>query len=519
MDDRGITRRGLIGGAAGGAAAASLPAVAGAANGRASRTADVAIVGAGLAGMTAARELVRAGRSVVVLEARRRVGGRVLGHSIGGGEVAELGGMFTGPTQTRIQALSSAMGVGTYPAYNEGNNVFYANGRRSEYPAQGPTGSAPPDPVVAPDIVLAVAQLNTMAEQVDPASPQSAAQAEEWDRQTLDSWLRSHTSGSDEFMAVVSAATSAIFGAEPRDLSLLFTLFYIAASGDAQNQGTFERNFNTAGGAQEKRFVGGAQNITQRLAARLGRRIVLGAPVRRIDQSRSGVTVVSDRLTVHAQRVIVAIPPPLAGRIDYEPLLPARRDQLTQRSPMGTLMKFEAIYDRPFWRDKGLSGQSVSENGPIKVTFDASPQDGGPGILMGFIGGKEARFWGPASRSARRAAALESLARYFGEEARSPREITEVDWSKSEWTRGCPVSVLGPGTLIDYGSALRAPVGRVHWAGSETSDFWNGYMDGAVRSGERASAEVLAAGLRARRRAPARQRARPNDGRSPSLTG
>jgi monoamine oxidase len=487
----GLTRRRLIGTAAAGAAMAALPA-AGRARAAAARSADVVVVGAGLAGLTAARQVVRAGRSAVVLEARNRVGGRVLNHSLAGGKYAELGGMFTGPTQIHIQALAREMGVGTFPTYNTGNNVFWANGRRLEYPSDTPFGTAPPDPVVAGDIAASVSQLDEMSKEVPVATPWTSASAEEWDRQTLDTWLREHTSGSDEFMAVASAATNAIFGCEPRDLSLLYTLFYIAASGNEKNEGTFERNFNTADGAQESRFIGGAQRIPLRMASRLGQRVVLNAPVRRIQQSATGVTVIADGATVSGKRVIVAVPPALAARIAYKPALPPLRDQLTQHMPQGTLMKFEAVYDRPFWRGRGLTGQAVSENGPVKVTFDTSPRDGRPGILMGFIGGHDARVWQSKPASERRAAALQNLADYFGAEARNPRQVVEFNWSREVWNRGCPVAVLGPGTLIDFGRALRTPVGRIHWAGTETSTYWNGYMDGAVRSGKRAAREALA---------------------------
>src|SRR6185295_14026183 len=232
--------------------------------------ADVIVVGAGLAGLTAAREVVRAGRSVLVLEARDRVGGRVLTHQLGSGNYAELGGMFIGPTQDRIAALAAAVGVGTFPTYNLGNNVFYGNGRREEFPNTTPFGTAPLDPVVAADIALAVTQLDQMAASVPVDDPWHAADADAWDGQTLETWLRGHTSGSAEFMAVASAATEAIFGCEPRELSLLYTLFYIAASGNAQNAGTFERNFNTAGGAQERRFIGGAAGIAVRMHNALG---------------------------------------------------------------------------------------------------------------------------------------------------------------------------------------------------------------------------------------------------------
>ena len=492
MANRGITRRGLLGGAAATAALAAMPRSSEAAG----HSADVIVIGAGLAGLTAAREIVKAGRSVFVLEARDRVGGRVLNHALSNGGYSELGGMFTGPTQDRIQALAADVGVGLFPTYNTGNNVFVgANARREEFPNNTPFGTAPPDPVVAGDITLAVTLLDQMSQSVPVDAPWTSASAEQWDRQTLDSWLRANTSGSGEFMAVVSAATEAIFGAEAGELSLLYTLFYIAASGNEQNAGTFERNFNTAGGAQESRFVGGAQMVPLQVAAQLGSLVLLNRPVSRIDQSSGAgrVTVYSgNHFKLYGQQVIVAVPPTLAGRIEYDPPLPPLRDQLVQHMPQGTLMKFEAIYPTPFWRAAGLTGQALSESGPIKVTFDTSPADGSFGVMMGFIGGHEARVWENASDSDRQAAALQNLALFFGNQALNSSEIVEFNWSTEVWNRGCPVSVLGPGTLLDFGAALREPVGRIHWAGTETATFWNGYMDGAVRSGERAAAEVLA---------------------------
>jgi monoamine oxidase len=219
---------------------------------------------------------------------------------------------------------------------------------------------------------------------------------------------------------------------------------------------------------------------------------VLESPVRRIAQDLHGVTVESDRVTVRARRVIVAILPALTASIDFRPALPGARAQLIQRMPHGTLIKAEAVYARPFWRDAGLSGQALSDTGPARLTFDNSPPDGRPGVVFGFIGGRDARVWMQRSASARRAAVLEQFARYFGDRALRPRSYIEDNAANEQWIRGCPTAVLAPGVLSDFGATLRAPVGRVHWAGSETSTYWAGYMDGAVRSGERAAAEVLA---------------------------
>jgi monoamine oxidase len=221
---------------------------------------------------------------------------------------------------------------------------------------------------------------------------------------------------------------------------------------------------------------------------------VLGAAARRIMQSSSGVQVSCDgALTVKAKQAIVAVPPTLAGRIRYDPPLPALRDQLTQRVPMGSVIKCEAVYDKPFWRDAGLTGQAVSDASPVRITFDNTPPDGSPGVLLGFIEGTAAREYTRKSASERRTAVLNNFATYFGERALNPTAYYEMNWSTEPWTRGCYTGYLPPGVLLDYGTALRAPVDRIHWAGTETATIWAGYMDGAVRSGQRAAAEALAA--------------------------
>jgi monoamine oxidase len=487
---RGVTRRGLIAGAAAtGAAAALWPAPADAATATPS-SADVVVVGAGFAGLTAARLIQRAGRSVVVLEARDRVGGRVWNHDLGGGKVSERGGTFVGPTQDHVMALASQLGVGTFPTYDDGDAVYVNGSDRMTYSDTGPTGSAPPDPLILPELTAVVALLDQMATEVPVDAPWTAQSAGDWDSQTLKSWIDSH-SATPRFKQVVPIATRPIFGAEPRELSLLFTLFYIAASGDESNPGTFERNFDTRNGAQMSRFVGGSQVIATEIAKQLGSRVVLSSPVRQITQSSSGVTVRSDQATISARQVIVAIPPTLAGRIDYEPILPFQRDQLTQRFGQGTMTKVAAVYKSPFWRDAGLSGMAVTTDGPVTATFDDSPQSGTPGVIFGFVGGDWARQYNAMSPAARKAAVLTQFVTFFGSQASGAIDFFETSWSGEQWTRGCPVGIPSQGTLLTYGPQIRQPVGRVHWAGTETSTYWNGYMDGAVRSGERAAAEAL----------------------------
>lgn len=453
------------------------------------RTVDVVVVGAGLAGLTAARALQQAGRSVLVLEARGRVGGRTQNQDLGNGNHADLGGTWIGPTQDRIAAMAAAHGVHAFNQPDDGQQVYYGRGIRLTYDDSTPLGTAPPDPTITADVVALVTLLDQMATEIPIGRPYDAPHAEEWDRQTFDTWLRQHTT-MEQTRKVASAALESLIGAEARVPSLLFVVDYIATATNGTTPGTFERLIGTRNGAQAQRFVEGSQVIAIRMAQQLGAgRVVLNSPVRRITSTGTGVTVVSDAVTAKASNVVVAIPPPLASRIIYEPLLPPERDQLTQRLGMGNLTKVEAFYDKPWWRDAGLTGAAVSDTGPAKTTFDVSPKDGSIGGLLGFVGGDEARRF-----SGRRAdlvnAVLGNFAVYFGPQAKSPTRVEVKEWAREEWTRGCPTAIAPPGLLTEYGRSLIPPIGRIHWAGTETATYWHGYMDGAVRSGERAAKEI-----------------------------
>ena len=484
------SRRSFLAGGAAATAAVAVPGVARAAEPNAV-SADVVVVGAGLAGLTAARSLVALGHRVLVLEARDRVGGRVLNHSIGGGKVAEAGGEFVGPTQDRIVALASAVGVETFDAYDTGKNVYVNGAIRLRYSDTGPLGTAPPDPLLIADITSLTLQIDQLAKNISPSAPWTSPSAAQYDAQTLETWVRAHAVNDAGILGLLSPFLEALLGAEARDASLLSVLAYVAAAGDADNVGTLERLFNVRNGAQQSRFVGGSQEVALRVAAALGTRVRLNRPVRTIAQDTSGVTVVAAGLTVRAKRVVVALPPPLAGRIDYEPLLPTARDQYTQRAGMGALMKVEAIYPTPFWRADGLTGQFLTTTGPVGYAFDNSPPDGSVGVLAGFVGGDQLRTYGPLPFAARRDAVLAQYAAVFQDDRfRTPRSYFDHDWTREPWSRGGPTAVYPPGLLVEYGAAIRTPVRRIHWAGTETSDYWQGYMDGAVRSGERVAEEV-----------------------------
>lgn len=486
-----LSRRSLLGGLTAGAGmlatgGLALPAEAATLQGRLPRRVDVVVVGGGLSGLVAARRVANAGRSVLVLEARDRVGGRILNHTLRSkGAVIESGGAFVGPTQDHILRLAKDLGVRTFKEYYTGDNVYVSGDRSTRY-----QGTVPPDPLILPDAAQLITRINEMSKDVPVDAPWAAPDALAWDSVTFHDWVVEN-SVNDGVKNLLLSYLQPTFGSDGRDMSLLFLLWYIAASGNERSPGTFERSSDTEGGAQESRFVGGSGLVPQRLARRLGDIVALDAAVRRVEQRDGRVLVTSDRGTVSAERVVVATPPATALAIDWFPYLPPKRMQLLQRMPMGHLMKADAVYRTPFWRKDGLTGMGVADHGAVRVCFDNSPADASVGVLLAFIGGSTWEEYGTLPRAERRKAVLEGLAKVVGPKALEPIEYVEHDWTHERWTKGGPVALLGPGTTTSFGHMIRRPFGRVHWAGTETSTYWSGYMDGAVRAGDRAAREVL----------------------------
>lgn len=452
--------------------------------------ADVVIVGAGFSGLAAARALSSAGLRAIVLEARDRVAGRVYTEyrRIDGIDVPlDLGGQWLGPTQTRAMTLVRELGVRTFAQHLEGRNVLDLDGRRRTY-----RGTVPR---VGPLALAAIGwtwwRLDAMSTQVPLEAPWSAPRAAAWDASTLDSFVRRNAFSSTA-RKLLRYALETVFAADPADVSLLHALFYIRSGGN------LDALLSSEGGAQQDRVVGGMQRFAEALAHPIRDAIHFATPVRTIEHGAHGVVVRSDRASFSARRAIVALPPMLAGRLRYEPALPASRDQLTQRVPQGAVIKCLAIYETPFWRDQGLSGHGITDVPPAHIHFDASPPEGRPGILLGFVEGHQARLWSGRDEAERRRAVLACFARCFGERANRPLLYVDKSWAEDEWSRGCYAGYFPPGAWTSSGAALRAPVGRLHWAGTETATVWNGYIEGAIRAGERAADEVLALELGAR---------------------
>ncbi len=443
------------------------------------KSVDVVIVGAGIAGLVAARDLMRGGCEVLVLEARERVGGRVLNAELPGGSPIEVGGQWVGPTQHQAMALIDQLGLRTYPTYTAGRHIAELGRSRSEY-----TGRIPRvNPLTLLDIAQTQFRLDRLARKVARTEPWEYKLAESLDAQTFDTWLRDHARTADG-RAFFRLITEAVFSAGPEDMSALWANFYIGAAGG------LDALINVVDGAQQDRVVGGTQTIALAMARELGERIVLNSPVTEIDWDDIGVRVRADGGTVRARRAVIAVPPPLAARIRFTPGLPGDRDQLVQRMPMGRVIKVNVVYDEPFWRAEGWSGQANSDRRALGTVFDNTPFGGGPGVLVGFLEGRHADATARLSSAQRRAVVLEDLAGYFGQRARKPIDYIEKDWAEEEYSRGCYGAFTTPGTLTRFGPTLRRPIGPLHWAGTETATVWPGYIDGAAESGHRVAEEI-----------------------------
>lgn len=442
---------------------------------------DVVVIGAGFAGLTAARELVRLGHDVLVLEGRDRVGGRSLTGNVAG-LPADLGGTFVGPTQDAILALAAELGISTCPTYHHGANLIHHHGWVRSYRGTIPRLS----PLALLDIARLRWQFAWIARRVPLATPWTAQHARALDSQSLGDWLRSirATETAHELLAIMARVT---WGCEPDDVSMLHAVRYVRAAGG------LDRMLDVKNGAQQDRFPVGTQRIAETIAAELGPRVMLNTAVREIHWHASGVTVTSDHRRVDGRYVIVAIPPAHRTAITFTPPLPPEYDQLATHWPQGRLSKAFVAYSTPFWRANGLSGMALSDVGPVFITFDVSPQVGpqgdGPGVLLGFV---DARRFDELPAQQRRDDALAAFASLFGDEALKPLDYIDYRWGAEEFAPGGPTAAVPPGSWTRYGPWLRQPVGPIHWAGTETADQWTGFIDGAVRSGQRAAAEVAA---------------------------
>jgi monoamine oxidase len=441
---------------------------------------DVVVIGAGLSGLVAARRLEARGARVAVVEARDRVGGKLKTIDIEGVRV-DLGGRWVAPADRRLVDLAAELELAMIPSGHAGRIIHHFGGRRRTSSESRPRL---PTPISRLEASFVVRRLERMRKRVPREHPWFASNARHLDSITLQDFKRSVWSpGARRFVDFLTRVT--VF-AEPREVSLLYFLSRLQAGGGVNAL------VDSALGVNRMTVSGGAGHLCETLRSRIEGEVTLGDPAVSVEQDATGVNVNSEKRTLRARYAIVALSPMLAGRLRYSPPLPAQRDALCQRMPLGAGTRALALFERPWWREQGLSGLALADSGIVRCVFDATPLDARRGVLAALVTAQASRDLGPLTPEARRRAVLAAIARLFGLRDIEPLAYTDHSWDTDPWSRGANAGYMGPGTMTAVGSALREPVGRIHWAGTATALERPGGMEGAVESGERVAQEVLA---------------------------
>ncbi|OMB92543.1 monoamine oxidase [Mycobacterium sp. NS-7484] len=444
---------------------------------------DCCVVGAGFAGLTAALRLKQAGRSVALLEARDRVGGRTFTEVLDDGTWIDRGGAWVGPGQDRIKALMAEYGVAEYKEYVDGDAMVILDGKQHRYSGTIPWAMSP---WAVANLGAGLLEVEIMCRTIPFEAPWEAKRAIEWDRISLGEWINRHMR-SRQAREMLNMALGGVYTSSASEVSLLWALHQMGSGGGPLFV------IANKGGAQDARVYGGIAAVYGPMAAEIGGALQLSQPVHLIAQDDDGVTVHAEGMTVRARQAVVAVPLAVASQITYEPTLPVDRMLLHQRMPSGAVFKTSVVYDTAFWRADGLCGQSAAPGSPATLTIDACTDTGVPGIMCVITEGPVARRLGLLDAAQRKATVIGELVNRFGTKAASPVSYHEQDWTLERYSGGGMISHAPPGVLTEFGHALRVPCGRIHWAGSESSAVMCGWIDGAVRSGERAAAEVMAA--------------------------
>jgi monoamine oxidase len=444
-------------------------------------TVDVCVVGAGYAGLLAARDVARADKDVCVLEARDRVGGRIWTVERAGRRI-DVGGAWIAPMHDQVRGLAREFGIELHKTHAAGDTVYVSGTDVSRFRGVVPRLS----PIALGSLALGMARLDMMAKKVPIDAPWETRRAHQWDAQSAGAWIdRNAAPGAGR--ELLAAGVRGLMTCDPSEVSLLHFLYLVKSAGSLNTLLAIE------GGYQDSLVVGGAGSMAEAVAAELGARVRLGSPVREIAQSDGGVRVVSDGVEVLASRVIVAIPPALVANIAITPSLPLARAQLIERMPAGSITKFVVLYEDAFWRVDGLAGTAITLGGPIEMTIDAAEPSGSPGVITAFAFGPHSTALAELSADARRKIVLDTLTTNFGARAATPVDFVEQERASEQWSRGCFMAHMAPGVMTQFGRIIREPCGRIHWAGTETATKSHGAIDGAIRSGHRAASEALAA--------------------------
>ncbi|WP_109519443.1 flavin monoamine oxidase family protein [Mycolicibacter heraklionensis] len=424
--------------------------------------AAVAVVGAGLSGLTAARELHRAGVDVLVLEAADRLGGRAMTETSALGSRVDLGGQWIGHDHHRIKALASELGATQFQMHTRPLPVVVDGSRRLR--------AAGPSMLVALLVLVGVELWSRVAN------------TQRWNTTTVEAWLRHLPRRTRRLLEVLG------FISWTADLDR-FSVHAMAQS--IRQQGGLRTMLATAGGAQESLVAEGIGTLIDGLAAELGARVRPGHWVTAIICRGDGLTIHTTAGEIRVAKVIVTVPPPIAGRITYDPPLPPSRAALASDTYMGSVYKGVAVFPRPFWRDR-TGGEFLVLDKPGRAVFDTGAP-GGPGHLCVLVGGPEARELDRLDAVDRRRSVLGALVRYVGPDVLEPVSWHEKSWHLDEYVGGGYVALAQPGTTAGIPPIACTPIGDIHWAGAETARDHAGYLEGAIESGTRVAREVIEA--------------------------
>ena len=445
---------------------------------------DAIVIGAGFAGLSAARALRAAGRDrILILEARDRVGGRTRPAALGP-LTADLGGQWLGQTQTKLAELARSYQVATYPTFMEGQCICRAGERTHRGKGSDITGIYNWREAIA--FWRLARRIERLCEPLDCEQPWAHPEAETLDSMTVEQWAAAQT-GQALVRQAVRIICHSLFGAEASEISMLFFLHYVKSGGGLDCLLSSEE-----GGAQHLLFQGGVHQLARKMGEEMSAQLQLGAPVQTVAWNESQATVSTAAQSFRARKLIFAMPPQCLERIEFAPQLPQPKRLLNRRMQMGSFIKFWILYAEPFWRAEGLNGMLVCDDSPVSPIMDVSPPDQPHGALAGFWGSEDAFAHGDKTPAQRQELVTATLAKHFGEAARAPLAYSDKDWSADPWSGCGAVAYASPGFYTRCAQWLRRPVGPCHWAGTETATQWTGYIDGAIRSGERAAKEVLA---------------------------
>ncbi|GAA1935614.1 NAD(P)/FAD-dependent oxidoreductase [Microbacterium aoyamense] len=444
-------------------------------------TRDVIVIGAGAAGLTAANDLKKAGLSVVVLEARDRVGGRLWTDVIDGA-MLEIGGQWISPDQEALKETVEELGLETFSRYREGDSVYVnADGQLTRF-----TGDIfPTGPETEAEIERLIEILDALVAEIDPDKPWEHPDAEALDRISFEAWIAEQTDDQEARDNIALFIAGAMLTKPAYAFSALQALLMAASAGSFTH-------LVDADYILDERVVGGLQQVPLLLAERLGDDVILDQPVNEVHTTDDGVAVVTDNgLTVRGRYVILAHAPILYPWIEFDPPLPRLKQQLHQHISMGFVIKVHAVYDRPFWREQGLSGTAFSPYELSHEAYDNTNHGDERGTLVGFVSDRNADDLFRVSPEERKARILESLSHYYGEEAKSPIVYFESDWGAEQWTRGAYAASFDLGGLHRYGADLRTPVGRIHFACSDMAGAGYQHVDGAIRMGRLVASQII----------------------------